>query len=239
MLKIKEFEKENPHVDLTMLFDSKEVEAARLAQHKKAYASYKAYNFLKHGIKTGKAIDEQDNKPKVEKLSKAKLRMKKNDPFNFPELNESVAQVLTSDVPVPTLKDMGDMIKTPGRRVNGYSQQEYLESFFGKDMARRVTREGIDHTFVEEKTMKEKYPISMFSPHSRFDEKMKKWRELGYRYDYKQFPKLVFEEPAIAEEMSKWSETYMKIMNKYADSHGIANPIFDQNDIDHASAQAL
>ena len=106
--KIKELEKKNPNLDLSALFDSEVAEEARQALHKKAYASYKAYTFLKHGIKTGKEASEMDNKPKVEPLSKAKRRLRDNDPYNFPELNKSVASLLSKDVALPSLNDMGE-----------------------------------------------------------------------------------------------------------------------------------
>ena len=51
--KVREFEAAHPHVDLTPMYDNEKTEAARRALHKKAYASYKAFQFLKHGIKRG------------------------------------------------------------------------------------------------------------------------------------------------------------------------------------------
>jgi hypothetical protein len=43
-------QKENPDKDYTQLFESERAELARKAQHKKAFASYKAFQFLKHGV---------------------------------------------------------------------------------------------------------------------------------------------------------------------------------------------
>ena len=51
--KVKQLEQENPDLDLTAIYSNDKTEAARKVMHKKAYASYKAYHFLKHGIKTG------------------------------------------------------------------------------------------------------------------------------------------------------------------------------------------
>ena len=50
-LKIRELQEKYPHVDMTQLFDTDRAEDARKALHKKAYASYKAYEFLKAGLK--------------------------------------------------------------------------------------------------------------------------------------------------------------------------------------------
>lgn len=48
--KIKDLEAKYPHVDFTTLFDTDRAEDARQALHKKAFASYKAYKFLKAGV---------------------------------------------------------------------------------------------------------------------------------------------------------------------------------------------
>ncbi len=48
--KLRQLQKENPDVDYTQLFDTERAEKVRKTQHKQAYASYKAFQFLKHGI---------------------------------------------------------------------------------------------------------------------------------------------------------------------------------------------
>lgn len=40
---IRKLQKENPDIDYTELFDTKQNEMVRLNQHKKAFASYKAF----------------------------------------------------------------------------------------------------------------------------------------------------------------------------------------------------
>lgn len=43
----------------------------------------------------------------------------------------------------------------------GYSQQEYVEDYFGKDMTRRLQTESlVDPLFTEQKSLKEKYPLN-------------------------------------------------------------------------------
>ena len=79
---MKQFEEENPHVDLTAIYDNDRTEAARKALHKKAYASYKAFHFLKNGVKPGKGIGEEQ-----EELSAAKKRLRDSDPYNYPALD--------------------------------------------------------------------------------------------------------------------------------------------------------
>jgi len=51
--KVAEFETANPDIDLTPIYENDKTEAARRSLHKKAYASYKAFHFLKHGVKRG------------------------------------------------------------------------------------------------------------------------------------------------------------------------------------------
>jgi hypothetical protein len=50
--KIKHLEAKYPHVDMSQLFTSEKAEDAKRSLHKNAFASFKAYQFLKHGITT-------------------------------------------------------------------------------------------------------------------------------------------------------------------------------------------
>lgn len=58
--KMKEFEKEHPHIDLTSAYENDKTEAVRRTLHKKAYASYKAFHFLKHGVKGSGVVSIND-----------------------------------------------------------------------------------------------------------------------------------------------------------------------------------
>ena len=127
--KVKEMEAAYPNLDLTTLYESDSADQARQVLHKKAYASYKTFNFLKHGVKT--------KKEESPKLSKSKQRLLDNDPYNFPELEQTVHGVLSDSITQTELNDRGEAILRPGRRFDNYTQQEYIESYFGKDMARR------------------------------------------------------------------------------------------------------
>ena len=93
--KLRELQAKYPHVDVSQLFDTERAEDARKTLHKKAYASYKAFEFLKNDVDPSKS---GYGKPS---LSAAKKRLEENDPYNFPELNESLAQVLSDDVMAP------------------------------------------------------------------------------------------------------------------------------------------
>jgi hypothetical protein len=85
--KMRDLQQKYPHVDFTQLFETDRSENARKVLHKKAYASYKAFEFLKNGLKA--KVSEQD--PMNVKLSPAKQRLMDNDPYNFPELNEGLS----------------------------------------------------------------------------------------------------------------------------------------------------
>lgn len=144
--------------------------------HKKAYASYKAFEFLKG----------REQAQSVEKLSPAKQRLRDNDPYNFPELDATLAEVLSSKVVTPTFRDGGDAITTPGRRLNGYSEQEVLEAYFGKDFARKAPTniDGDDSIFSTQKSLKERYPRSSFAKMPLIQEQQKTIDALGFQFDY-------------------------------------------------------
>ena len=74
-----------------------------------------------------------------------------------------MATVLSADIDVPQMNDTGETNKRPGRRIEGYTEQEWIESFFGKDMTRRVRSDTLDDPlYVEQKSLKEKFPINSF-----------------------------------------------------------------------------
>ncbi len=92
-----------------------------------------------------------------------------------------MATVLSSDIDLPQMNDKGDTITKPGRRTNGYSQQEWVEAFFGKDMTRRLQTENVvDPLYVEQKTLKERFPIKDFLKRPVLDDKQRKIDAMGY-----------------------------------------------------------
>ena len=185
--KVREFEAAHPDIDLTAIYDNEKTEAARRTIHKKAYASYKAFHFLKNGVKRGKELATDEDS---DLLSSAKKRLRDSDPYNFPELDQSVKSVLSSEIDLPQLNDAGDKISTPGRRINGYSQEEYLEAYFGKDMARRLRVESLsaDPLYIEQKTMKEKFPLNSFLKMPQVLEKEEMLRKLNIDSDPSKYP---------------------------------------------------
>ena len=78
--KIRELQKQNPDIDYTQLFDTERAELARKTQHKKAFASYKAFQFLKNGVslQTRQAAKSAAAEPKIPAPYKVK------DPYEFP-----------------------------------------------------------------------------------------------------------------------------------------------------------
>jgi len=100
-----------------------------------------------------------------------------------------VKTVLRDDIDLPQLNDAGDHITKPGRRVNGYSEQEYLESFFGKDRARRLQTESlVDPLYHEQKSLKELYPLDSFLKTPAVNKKKEQLAKLNLDKDFKKYP---------------------------------------------------
>ena len=89
---------------MTQLYDTERAESARKVLHKKAFASYKAFEFLKNGIKTSSEPSAANEE------SDAKRRLRENDPYNFPELDQTVAVVLNKDLIQAKFNDHGEVI---------------------------------------------------------------------------------------------------------------------------------
>jgi len=99
--------------------------------HKAAFVSYKAHEFLKHGVK-------KDESAKPAEKSAAKKRLEENDPYNFPELDASVAKIISDEVFYPTMLDHGDFLNRSGRQFKHMDDQDFIESYFGKDLMRNA-----------------------------------------------------------------------------------------------------
>lgn len=154
---IRKMQKENPDIDYTALFDNDKLEGVRQNQHKKAYASYKAFQFLKHGVEMRAQLE---GPKKVEDPKKA---LAARDPYNFPPLQETVAKFLTKDKFVRVLRQ-GDTLARPGRRF-GYTEDDFLEAYFGKDYA-KVTSTEIETgspVFSYNESLKKKYPLDKYN----------------------------------------------------------------------------
>jgi hypothetical protein len=94
-------------------------------------------------------------------------------------------------VNVPRLNDYGETISKPGRRSKGYTKEEYIESFFGKDMARRANVEALeDKTWKTQERMRDRFPKKSFLKMPAVEEKQRKIDELGFGLDASQYPHL-------------------------------------------------
>ena len=83
--------------------------------------------------------------------------------------------------------DHGEVNKTPGRRFKGYTEQEFIEAFFGKDLLRQsVLDYKEDPLFKTQRSLKEKYPISSFLKTPEVEEKYQKLKALGLEPSLKQ-----------------------------------------------------
>ena len=130
--KLKEFASANPGVDVTTLFESEKTEKLKREMHKRAFSSYKRFEFLKAGID----VDKPDKKEAFRRNLGLAEESDAFEPFNYPPLRESVARILRPEIQ-PRMLDVGEPMKAPGRRFS-YSKEEFLEAYLGRDYARAV-----------------------------------------------------------------------------------------------------
>ncbi|CDW82520.1 UNKNOWN [Stylonychia lemnae] len=165
--KIRQLQKENPDIDFTQLFDTERAELVRKNQHKKAFASYKAYQFLKHGVElSGKKQQEEKVPPR-----------KTQDAHEFPPIQDTLAKFLTKNKYIDVI-DRGERLENPGRKFD-YNEKDFLQAYFGKDYARQRTID-IDkehQSFGYNKTLKEKFPMEKYFKLPVYEQKRQKMLE--------------------------------------------------------------
>lgn len=71
--KLKDYQAENPNIDVASLFENDKIDGIRREMHKKSFQSFKKFEFLKAGIEDPRVKTE---KPKRELF----------EPFNYPPL---------------------------------------------------------------------------------------------------------------------------------------------------------
>lgn len=69
------------------MFDNEKSDAARTALHKKAFASYKAFEFLKHGVEFNNKRQGGSSAAAVSGEQSSKFENSPLDPYNFPQIN--------------------------------------------------------------------------------------------------------------------------------------------------------
>ena len=153
--RLRQIQKENPNMDLTQLFDTDRAEHARQTQHKKAYASYKAFEFLKHGLDHQKKLSTQQAKKQTPKSA-----MESKDPYNFPPVEETVAMYLTKDSHIKVIDGGDSLTAKAGRNFFGYTERDFLEAYHGKDLARQPNTDlAANPVFGFNDSLKHRYPI--------------------------------------------------------------------------------
>ena len=84
----------------------------------------------------------------------------------------------------------------PGRRYRNYTQEEYIESYFGRDMARQQTTNVIDDKMWKAQIrLKDRYPLKSFLKMPAIEAKDKKLEELNINPDPNGFPKMMSKDP--------------------------------------------
>lgn len=97
-----------------------------------------------------------------------------------------MAKVLSKDTLQPRILDHGSKQSKPGRRFTGYTEKEFIEAYFGKDLMRNaVVDRNHDPLFREQKEMRERYPISEFLKMPEAQRKLKMLKEKGVAPSYK------------------------------------------------------
>ena len=162
--KIRKMQRENPDLDLTQMFETERAEVARKAQHKKAFASYKAFQFLKHGVELQAKNATSASATPSQGYRVQPVPFQSADPYDFPPLQQAVDNLMKTKDKVPRVLDAGEpLIDRPGRKF-GYSEKDFIEAYFGKDNARSA-RSSIDEeatVFGFNDSYKKKYPIDKY-----------------------------------------------------------------------------
>jgi len=158
--KIRQLQKENPDKDYTQLFETERAELARKSQHKKAFASYKAFQFLKHGVEL-QSRGVQAATPAAEKKIPAPYKTK--DPYAFEPVQKIVDLLMNTNEKFPRVLDSGDALdQQPGRKF-GYTEEDFLLAYFGKDSARNASLEfSQNNVFGFNDSYKKKFPIDKY-----------------------------------------------------------------------------
>lgn len=94
-----------------------------------------------------------------------------------------MARLLTKDL-YPKVLDAGERSTKPGRKFN-YSDEDFIESYLGKDGNRLAFAEGNElkddysSAFGFNETLKNKYPLKNYLSHPKLEEKKKQLNELA------------------------------------------------------------
>lgn len=126
---MKHMEGENPNLDLTSLYESSKTENTRREMHKRAFLQYKKFEFLKAGVQDPR---EAHKKKHLRETADA------YEPFNYPPLKESVAQIIHSGPQMKVINTGAPLRNGKRGRKYEYSTQDFLEAYLGKDYAQAV-----------------------------------------------------------------------------------------------------
>lgn len=154
--KLREYQAQHPHMDLSGLFENYEADRARLAMHKRALQSYKKFEFLKAGTGSKSQPEEASNKTRQSDVY---------EPFNYPGLQDSVAQVFTDGTQLKVANtgsnsNYSAARQRKGRRFDRYSEHEFLEDYLGKDYVGRpdLSKDPYNEVFSYHGTLRELFP---------------------------------------------------------------------------------
>ena len=108
-------------------------------------------------------MKKEENKPAPYKV---------NDPYDFPELNKYVEMQMPKGDLYPRVTDAGDTIQGNGRRF-GYTNDDFLRAYFGKDYARAPEFLADDsNLFSVNETLSRRFPMDKYLVGPQIEAKM-------------------------------------------------------------------
>ena len=107
--------------------------------------------------------------------------------------------MLSDSVTTPQLNDYGEPLMKPGRRYRNYTEEEYIESLFGRDMARAATTDVLDDKMWQAQVrLKDRYPLKSFLKLPAIEAKAERAKDLNMGLDPEQFPEMRAKDPELA-----------------------------------------
>lgn len=167
--KIRKMQQENKEIDYTALFNSERADRLRRRQHKRAFKTYKAHEFLKAGIR----------KPKAEAKGFEAMEKMRTGDYRYPGYSELAADLYTDKMQLE-IQDHGEMIDTRGRRFQGYSIDEIEAAATGRDGLRVGPFHPELPAFGFNDNLKNMYPKEDYVDEVTYPQMLKDMRKLHF-----------------------------------------------------------
>jgi len=124
---MRKMQAENKEIDMTVLFNTERAERLRKRLHKKAFKTYKNYEFLKAGLV----------KPKEQTQRRDALAPFAKESYRFPACDRLASELFTDKIYHSAL-DHGEALDDRGRRFKGYDHLQLGQVLHGRDGLRQT-----------------------------------------------------------------------------------------------------